>query len=138
MKLKSLRKKILFALAFFLDLYQELSIKNYYRRLYLPGYDYNQKTLTQTLSRMNKVKEIEKIKKNGEIYLRLGAVGGKFLDELIPLRRFQNNKWDNKWRILIFDIEEKSRIIRDLLRKKLKELGFAQWQESVYVTPPSY
>lgn len=135
MKGKSLRKKILFFLAFIFDLYQELSIKNYYRRFYLPGYDYHPTTLTQTFSRMSKVREIEKIKKNGKVYLRLGAAGGKFLDEFIPLKRFQKKKWDNKWRILIFDIEEKSRLTRDLLRKKLKELGFAKWQKSVYVTP---
>lgn len=44
-------------------------------------------------------------------------------------------KWDRKWRILIFDIEEKHRSRRDALRGKLKELGLYQLQRSVWVCP---
>lgn len=44
-------------------------------------------------------------------------------------------KWDRKWRLLIFDIPEKSRIARDLLRMKLKELGMYNIQRSVFVYP---
>ena len=44
-------------------------------------------------------------------------------------------KWDRKWRILIFDIEEKYRSKREALRGKLKELGLYQLQKSVWVCP---
>lgn len=44
-------------------------------------------------------------------------------------------KWDKKWRILIFDIEEKYRMRRESLRGKLKELGLYQLQRSVWVCP---
>jgi CRISPR-associated endonuclease Cas2 len=43
--------------------------------------------------------------------------------------------WDKKWRILIFDIEEKYRSKREMLRGKLKELGLFQLQKSVWVCP---
>ncbi len=44
-------------------------------------------------------------------------------------------KWDRKWRIVIFDIPEKYKLGRDYLRSKLKELGFYQFQKSVWVCP---
>lgn len=46
-------------------------------------------------------------------------------------------KWDRKWRLLLFDISENKRIIRDILRGKLKELGFCPFQESVWIYPYS-
>jgi len=44
------------------------------------------------------------------------------------------DKWDGRWRLVIWDIPEKRRLARDLLRFKLKQLGFTQWQKSVWAT----
>jgi len=44
-------------------------------------------------------------------------------------------KWDGKWRVLIFDIQDKHKIKREALRGKLKELGFFKLQKSVWVCP---
>lgn len=44
-------------------------------------------------------------------------------------------KWDGKWRIVLFDIPEKSRIIRDALRRALLRAGFFEYQKSVFVHP---
>jgi hypothetical protein len=44
-------------------------------------------------------------------------------------------QWDNKWRIVFFDIPEKRRAARDALRRKLKEIGFYEMQKSVFVHP---
>lgn len=46
----------------------------------------------------------------------------------------EDEKWDGKYRIVIFDIPEKRRVVRDLLRVKLKGWGFVPWQRSVWVT----
>lgn len=43
-----------------------------------------------------------------------------------------NKKWDGKWRVVIFDVPEKRRAVRDLLRENLKRWGFAPWQQSVW------
>lgn len=43
--------------------------------------------------------------------------------------------WDGKWRIVIFDVPEKLRTSRDLLRDKIKQMGFYQIQKSVYTYP---
>ena len=45
----------------------------------------------------------------------------------------RKKSWDKKWRIAIFDIEEKKKKFRDEFRKRLKQLGFYALQESVYV-----
>lgn len=44
-------------------------------------------------------------------------------------------KWDGKWHILIFDIEDKQKIKREALRGKIKELHLYQLQKSVWVHP---
>lgn len=46
----------------------------------------------------------------------------------------EDKKWDGKYRIVIFDIPEKRRVTRDILRAKLKGWGFIPWQQSVWVT----
>jgi DNA-binding transcriptional regulator PaaX len=45
------------------------------------------------------------------------------------------NKWDKKWRLLIFDIPEKKRYARDALREVLKRIGFYELQRSVFIFP---
>lgn len=47
----------------------------------------------------------------------------------------QKQKWDGKWRIIIFDVLENRRKIRDLLRNRLKWLGFKELQKSVWIFP---
>lgn len=44
-------------------------------------------------------------------------------------------KWDGKWRVVVFDIPEKYKGLRDVFRMRLGQLGLHQLQESVYVSP---
>lgn len=43
--------------------------------------------------------------------------------------------WDGKWHLLMFDISEQNRLLRDALRAKIAELGMVLIQNSVYVYP---
>ena len=43
--------------------------------------------------------------------------------------------WDGKWRVVLFDIPEKDRIFRDILRDHLYRLEFYKLQQSVFVSP---
>lgn len=43
--------------------------------------------------------------------------------------------WDKKWRIVIFDIPNDKKILREIVRQRLKYWGFHQLQESVFVYP---
>lgn len=53
------------------------------------------------------------------------------LDELKP----KTEKWDGKWRMVFFDIEELNRRQRDKLRVYIKKIGLKAMQESVYISP---
>jgi DNA-binding transcriptional regulator PaaX len=44
-------------------------------------------------------------------------------------------RWDRKWRMILFDIPEKKKKIRDIFRHRLKKLGFYEFQKSVFVFP---
>ena len=44
-------------------------------------------------------------------------------------------RWDNRYRIIIFDIKEARRAVRDELRSWLQHLGFIRLQQSVWVHP---
>lgn len=76
-------------------------------------------------------------KSNKQIYISLTEEGrkraGKYLIDDLKIKKSQ--KWDGKWRMVIFDIPNLTRIKRDALRGKLKELGFYKLQQSVWVCP---
>ena len=49
--------------------------------------------------------------------------------------KIEKHYWDEKWRMVIFDIPENIKAARDALRFKLKKLGFHELQKSVFVYP---
>ena len=54
----------------------------------------------------------------------------------LGLKHFQpKGKWDKKWRLLVFDIPESRRLLRDQIRSTLKQFGFYRLQDSVWVYP---
>lgn len=44
-------------------------------------------------------------------------------------------RWDGRWRVLIFDIPEKRKGLRDQIRKTLLMIGFVRLQDSVWAYP---
>ncbi len=44
-------------------------------------------------------------------------------------------KWDGRWRIVVFDIPESRRDARDAFRALLKKMGFYELQKSVFIHP---
>ncbi len=46
-------------------------------------------------------------------------------------------KWDGYWRILVFDVPESLKKLRNTLRFHFKRLGFIEYQKSVFVHPYS-
>lgn len=59
----------------------------------------------------------------------------KALSYKIETMQILKQKWDGKWRMVIFDIPEKLRYVRDALREKLLNIGFHEIQKSVLVCP---
>lgn len=70
---------------------------------------------------------IYKINKKGEEKIRT------FIFDEIKIAK--PKEWDQKWRLVIFDIPEYKRKERVALRIKLKDLGFFQCQKSAWIYP---
>lgn len=47
----------------------------------------------------------------------------------------KKKKWSGKWFLVVFDVPEEERNKRNYLRGFLREIGFYQYQQSVYVYP---
>lgn len=107
-----------------------------YERMYgfIPN-RYKRHNFLKNVTRSLKTGYIEKVEKNGEVYLRLTPRGDKKVHRDFSLLSLAKRRWDRKWRVVFFDIEEISRKVRSRLRAKLKELGFGMLQKSVWVTP---
>lgn len=108
--------------------------------LYKPGYyaygdgwnyPLNKASLAQALKRLRENGFVELIS-DKELTLRLTDKGRS--KALWTKMKLVNEKWDGKWRIVMWDIPEKRRNARDLLRHQLKQLGFQKVQNSVWAS----
>ncbi len=140
-KLLRSRDILLLGLSGTLDLFEEIRdpfslVSKSYENMYgwIPK-QYRRHNFTHLVWRNIRTGYIEKIEKGGEVYIRLTPQGSQRIVRDFPLLSFQKRKWDRKWRIAIFDIEEVNRKLRDNLRHKLKELGFGMLQKSVFISP---
>jgi len=70
-------------------------------------------------------------------FLRITTKGEKQLRTLsLSLAKPKRlKKWDEKWRVLIFDIPERRRHVRDKVRGLLRTSSFVRVQDSVWVYP---
>lgn len=59
----------------------------------------------------------------------------KYSLKSILSEKSSNKKWSGKWFLVFFDVPEKQRNKRDYFRSFLREIGFYQYQQSVYVFP---
>ena len=98
----------------------------------------DRKQLYQILERLKLQRAIEVIKQGEGIEtIRLTNKGKakaltyRFRNLTLPRKK----RWDKKWRLVLFDIQESKKKLRDALRRKLKELGFLEFQKSVFIYP---
>lgn len=79
-----------------------------------------------------------KYNRSGElIRIIITDAGKKYLKrlEVNDLELPKNASWDGVWHVILFDIPEEKKRIRDALRRKLKELGCIEVQKSVFAWP---
>lgn len=130
---RTIRSRVLwllaYAAAYAVDFYAEASYSQFYKSLVFD--DYQSPSLVKTLNQMVEKEEVRQIGAG----LMLGDKGEELIEELWPLLKFKGQKWDRKWRLVIFDLPEKRRHLRDRLRLLLLQIGFGKWQRSIYVTP---
>ena len=98
---------------------------------------FERKRIRQALERLANRRFIEIHQKGNTLILEVTEQGKRRLKEL----EFENlvlpkvARWDNKWRIVIFDIPENHKRARNAFQYKLKEMGFYPLQKSVFAYP---
>jgi CRISPR-associated endonuclease Cas2 len=91
-------------------------------------------SLNRSIFRLQKQNLIYFEKTSKGTFVRLTEKGSRYLHTHLDTPP-KPKKWDKKWRILIFDIKEAKRNVRDQLRHALINLGFKHLQHSVWVYP---
>ena len=135
-----LRQKILLLFYAGLTLGFSYTPSQQYRVLKVVGQEWkkiNQENLKKEIRNLYRSKLIE-VKENvdgGLTYILTDKGKVKALTYRFQEMKIKKNQWDNKWRVVIFDIPEKLKTSRNALREKLKELGFYELQKSVFVFP---
>jgi len=102
------------------------------------GDRYTKKQINNALGGLKRKKFIKIIRgKDGKFKIKLTNKGRKRVLQLSieTVSIVKPEKWDGKWRIVIFDIPMKFNQARHALRRKIKELGLKQLQRSVWVFP---
>lgn len=105
----------------------------YNTHIYARGYDrpLKKSSFAKALKRLREQNLIETV--NGdEAIIRLTDKGKSAA--LWEKYKSLKKTWDGKWRIVAFDIPEKYFLVRDLFRRRIKELGFKQLQKSVWIS----
>lgn len=98
------------------ELYKDLRVQTPYKEFY------------NALFRLANQDLLEKFKTDEILNVKLTTQGRKLL-------RRKNPKKDGVWKLVIFDIPEKQKYVRQILRSKLAALHFKKWQNSIWITP---
>lgn len=97
---------------------------------------FNQR-ITQALLRLERRGLIRIIGEGRKREIHLTTQGEGIIDRLyagayvIPLPV----RWDGLWRVVMFDVPEKRKKVRDILRMLLRSAGFVHFQDSAWIQP---
>lgn len=103
----------------------------YYKGFHVSGYSYK-----KAKRGFRNLKNRDIIREDFDGNCKFTDKGRKwFNSSILKHSGLVSDKWDKKWRIVIFDIPEELHKNRNQLRAKLKNLGFYMLQKSVFVIP---
>mgnify|MGYP001578543169 CR=1 FL=1 len=106
---------------------------------YLPGVNKSKKNyyINSAVNRLESKGLIEFTTRNGRTFARLTPNGKQKLKlyQLNEIKIKKPKRWDERWRVVIFDIKEMRRKARNQLRMQLTQFNFQRLQQSVWVSP---
>lgn len=128
-----LKDLILEALEKSIDGYVRVEDFLYNTHIYARGYDrpLKKSNLSLALKQLREKGYINTEKDGKKLIVRLSQKGQ---DKAILMKVLQTGEWDGKWRVVVFDIPEDMRKVRNIFRARLKIWGFTPWQKSVWVS----
>jgi len=102
----------------------------------LRQFGHNDQAVRAAISRMSKQGWVVAEKKGNKSYYSLTERGVKRIEEAAKrIYKLHPDKWDGKWRILVYTIPEEKRNLRDELRKELVWSGFGTISNSHWISP---
>jgi phenylacetic acid degradation operon negative regulatory protein len=102
----------------------------------LKEFGHNDQAVRAAISRMSKQGWVQAEKRGNKSYYSLTERGVKRIEEAAKrIYKLHPEKWDGKWRILIYTIPEEKRNLRDELRKELVWSGFGTISNSCWISP---
>ena len=118
------------------ELTSEMLTGSIYKMYKLMDYHERRRKYRSVLAARERLVKHGLLRCNGK-FLELTPKGAKKLGEWKhhDYKLPRPEKWDSRWRILIFDIPEKKRWLRDRIRDTLLAVGFKRLQKSVWVYP---
>jgi len=135
---KNSLSSVLDAVVFFMSIYQAPISKKIMLAQF--GEDFSRISINSALNRLCRKGFISKLKEKNNIFLNI-TNKNKFycLGDYVTLKiKKSKNRWDGKWRLVIYDIPEKRKVEREYLRSILGLLGFGKIQDSCWASPYDY
>ncbi len=112
---------------------------NAVRLLKMTGINARLRYRTKTvLGRLKQKGEIEFVEHDGKKYVRLTERGEQSLaltSQKLTLTDTKPKRWDKRYRLVMFDIPETRKKVREYLRFQMREIGFLRIQDSAWVYP---
>jgi DNA-binding transcriptional regulator PaaX len=108
-----------------------------YRYIYKNLFDeigVKESSVRSSLTRLEKKGFLERKTNNARETLFKLTDKGQLLWLKKKLKSHDMDALGDRFVLAVFDIPEKSRVVRNALRNNLKEFGFAPWQKSVWAT----
>lgn len=140
-RMGSVQKKILLLLLGGLALGLTRSPKKYFQTVKVISREWKEidrRTLNQAIRSLYISKLVRtKGNRDGTFTLFLSKEGKEkaLTYNLWNMKINNSGKWDGNWRVVLFDIPEYMKKVRDSMRLHLKNLGFFEFQKSVFVCP---
>jgi hypothetical protein len=77
------------------------------------------------------------VRRGGAAFYQLTPEGEELLFKyrLKEIKIKVPRRWDKRWRLVVFDVREKLKYLRDQARETLEQLGFHRLQDSVWIYP---
>jgi hypothetical protein len=105
---------------------------------------FREQSRKEVLRKARKLRELERRKivafkelSSGEVRIELTKNGKRIVHQynFNDMRLQRPEKWDDKWRLIVYDIPNCNKKARDAFRMKLKSLGLLSLQKSVWISP---
>jgi DNA-binding transcriptional regulator PaaX len=141
-RIGKLKKKIILLLAAGVALKSSRSMSKQFQIIRETSKEWktiNRDSLKRSLTSLYTAKLIDLHPKGNNFEIVLSRNGKKEAArfDLDSLKINTKAAWDGKWRIVLFDIPETRKKVREAIRFHFKKLGLMEYQKSVFISPYS-